>query len=135
MINIIQQVQAQSTSDIFGTIAPFGGGDAYGDVAAGEGGLTQPIVFVNNILGVGVAAAGIWFIITVIMAGVKIIGSARDPKVFSESMKKVLWSTIGLALVAFAYIISGWISESLFGDPNYILNPAITNPVSVWTTS
>ena len=126
MVNLIQKVQAAAD---FGTISPsVGAGATYGDVITGEGQLDKPLTFVNNILGVAVAAAGIWFLVTVIMAGVKIIGSARDPKVFAEAMKKVLWSTVGLALVAFAWIIAGWVSNSLFGDPNQILNPVIKGP-------
>lgn len=111
--------------DLFGTIAPIGGGKTYGEVTSGEGGLDNPINFINNILGLLTVAAGVWFLITIITSGVKIINQGRDPKVFGEAMKRILWSALGLALVAFAYMIAGWLGQQFFGDAGYIVNPII----------
>ncbi|MDO5561462.1 MAG: pilin [bacterium] len=111
--------------DIFGEIDPVGGGKTYGEVTSGSGGLDSPINFINNILSLLTVAAGIWFLITIITSGVKIINQGRDPKAFAEAMKRILWSALGLALVAFAYMISGWIGQQFFGDANYIVNPTI----------
>ena len=126
MINIHNLlIKPVFANDLFGEIDPIGGGKTYGDISAGDQGLSSPINFVNNILGVLTVAAGIWFLITIVTSGIKIITHSRDPKVFGEAMKKILWSALGLAFVAFAYIIAGWIGSQFFGNAGYITNPTL----------
>ncbi len=123
MLNLIKTIQATESS-IFGSIDPIGGGYTYDDIEKG-GKLTGPINFVNNALGLATVIAGIWFLFTIITSGLKIVQGARDPKVFSEEMKRILWTTLGLLLVASAWMIAGWIGNALFGSPDAILNPTI----------
>lgn len=97
----------------------------YEDITTGENGLTEPIKFVNNIIAFSTTIIGIWFLINIILQGIKIINNSKDPKAFNEAVQKILWSIAGIALVALAYVIAGWISAQLFGNTTTILNPSI----------
>ena len=119
------QAGLASASDV----DPFGRIDATpGLITYGEDIKTGPVAFVNAVISFFAAVAGIWLLITIIISGIKIIHSAKDPASFSENMQKILWSTIGLVIVAFAWIIAGWVSYLLFGSSNFILNPILQIP-------
>lgn len=107
----------------FGSIAPALGD--YGDISTGEDGLAEPIKFANRIIAFSTTVIGIWFLINIILQGIKIINNSKDPKAFNESVQKILWSIAGIALVALAYVIAGWVSAQLFGNTTTILNPSI----------
>jgi hypothetical protein len=107
----------------FGSIDPILGN--YEDISTGEDGLAGPINFANAIITFSTTIIGIWFLINIILQGIKIINNSKDPKAFNESMQKILWSIVGIALVALAYVIAGWVSAQLFGDTAAILNPSI----------
>ncbi len=107
----------------FGNIEPDLGD--YGEIHSGEDGLAEPIKFANNIIAFSTTVIGIWFLINIILQGIKIINNSKDPKAFNESVQKIIWSIAGIALVALAYVIAGWVSAQLFGDTATILNPSI----------
>lgn len=108
----------------FGTIGTDHLGN-YGDIETGTNGLAEPIKFVNNIIAFSTTIIGIWFLINIILQGIKIINNSKDPKAFNEAVQKILWSIAGIALVALAYVIAGWVSAQLFGNTATILNPSI----------
>ena len=97
----------------------------YGDITSGENGLTEPIKFANTIITFSTTIIGIWFLINIILQGIKIINNSKDPKAFNEAVQKIILSIAGIALVALAYVIAGWVSAQLFGSTEMILNPSI----------
>ncbi len=108
----------------FGNISPITG--SYGDITTGDGGLAEgPIAFANAIITFSATVLGIWFLISIIMQGIKVINNKSDPKALNEATKKIIWNIVGIAIVALAYVIAGWVSMQLFGDENAILNPTI----------
>lgn len=122
---IIEQVKAEETGggNIWGEISPSGTAVGYGEINSGT--LSGPIKLANTIISAVAVAAGIWLLITIILQGMVIINKATGPKEFGEAVKKIVFSIGGLVIVVAAYIIAGWLSKFLFGDPNAILQPKI----------
>lgn len=89
----------------------------YGDVQTGSS------KFVNNILKFLTGIAAVWLLITIITSGIKIIQHARSPEDFATEMKRIMWASAGMILVALSYILVTWILKSFFGDAGFIDDP------------
>ncbi len=124
----LASLEAATGAADFGEIKPFGEDAGVEDLQTGPGGLDPVLELVNNIILFSVTIAAIWLIITIILQGIKVINSKGDPKKLSEAVKKIIWSLAGLALVALAYVLAGWMSQLIFGDEGEILQPEITAP-------
>ncbi len=124
--NCLKTTPEYEALKVFGVVKPTPGVEKYGDLTSGG-----PIVFVNAVIAFITAVAGIWLLITIILTGIKVISSVNDPKAFGEAMKKIMWSIIGLVVVAMAYIIAGWVSKQLFGTEEFILNPEISKVIRI----
>lgn len=81
--------------------------------------------FINKIINFLLFAAAVLLLINIVLAGIKIITGGQDPKNFSAAMKRILYSALGIVVVALAYVITGWVSQLLFGSPEMLLNPTI----------
>lgn len=79
--------------------------------------------FVNALLNFSTGVAAVWLLFVIIISGIKIIGSARSPEDFTAQMKKIMWSCIGLVVVALAYVMVTWLLKAFFGDETLIDNP------------
>lgn len=79
--------------------------------------------FVNNVLKFLTGIAAVWLLITIITAGIRIIQHARSPEDFATEMKRIMWASAGMILVALAYILVTWILKSFFDDATFIDNP------------
>lgn len=79
--------------------------------------------FVNNVLKFLTGIAAVWLLITIITAGIRIIQHARSPEDFATEMKRIMWASAGMILVALAYILVTWILKSFFSDATFIDNP------------
>lgn len=79
--------------------------------------------FVNALLNFLTGVAAVWLLFVIITSGIKIISSARSPEDFTAQMKKIMWSCIGLVVVALAYVIVTWLLKAFFGDETLIDNP------------
>ena len=81
------------------------------------------IKFINNVLKFLTGIAAVWLLITIITAGIRIIQHARSPEDFATEMKRIMWASAGMILVALAYILVTWILKSFFDDATFIDNP------------
>jgi hypothetical protein len=110
---------APNSKDVWGTVSPPPGlAQSYGEDVGG--GLVK---FVNLGLAFLTGLAAIWFLITIILSGIKIIQSAKSPEDFYTHMKKIMWAAGGMVLVALAYVITTWVLTKLFGDASFIEDP------------
>lgn len=81
------------------------------------------IEFINNVLKFLTGIAAVWLLITIITAGIRIIQHARSPEDFATEMKRIMWASAGMILVALAYVLVTWILKSFFNDAAFIDNP------------
>jgi hypothetical protein len=119
-VTLVQgQSGAPTSESVWGTVSPPPGlAQSYGSDVGG--GLVE---FVNLGLAFLTGLAAIWFLITIILSGIKIIQSAKSPEDFYTHMKKIMWAAGGMILVALAYVITTWILTKLFGDASFIEDP------------
>ena len=82
-----------------------------------------PVKFVAAFIAFMVAVAVAFFFIKIILAGIKIITNSKDPAQFYEGMKAIMWGTIGILIIASAYMIVSWVGMQLFGSPESLLEP------------
>ena len=95
----------------------------YSDIEAG--GLGN---FLNNILMLISAVAGLFALFNFIMAGYGYMSANGDEKKIQQAWAKIWQSLLGLGIVAAAFLIAalaGWI---FFKDPTFIINPKIYGP-------
>ena len=81
--------------------------------------------FVNNLLGLITAAAGIFVIVNFIIAGYLYLSSNGEAQKILAAGNKILQSAIGIGLVAIAYVIAAIVGKILFNDPTRLLQPGI----------
>lgn len=107
--------------DIFGTIdKPVS--TKYSNLASPTLGL---ISFVNNLLGLITAIAGIFVIVNFIAAGYLYLSSNGVAQKIIDAGNKILQSAIGIGIVAIAYVIAAIVGKILFNDPTILLKPTI----------
>lgn len=99
--------------------------DQIGDLNSGG-----PMNLINLIITFLTFLGAFLLFVNIVLAGIKIITGGQDPKNFSDQMKRIVWSVVGLVLIALAYLITGFVSGALFGDDQYLLNPTINEPSS-----
>jgi hypothetical protein len=88
-----------------------------------EGVNTESIKLVNQVLMFLTAVAAIWFLITIVWSGIKIIQSAKSPEDFNTHMKRIMWAAIGLIVVALAFTISTAVINVLFPGQSIFDSP------------
>lgn len=100
-------------------------GDVYGTISAEISGVNNKSLsdlgtFINKIINFILFLAAVLLFINIVLAGIQIITNGKDPKGFSEAMKKILFSVIGILIAAFAYIIADYVMKLFFGDQTEI---------------
>ncbi len=111
-------------ADIFGPITnPLS--QSYGDFDAPGGGIVK---FLNNILKTLTVAAGIWFLINVILAAFDFISSSGESDKISKAWSKIWYSLIGLVVIIISFAVAAILGWILFKDPKAILQPKIYGP-------
>ena len=83
------------------------------------------IGFVNNLLGLVTAVAGIFVIVNFITAGYLYLSSNGVSQKIADAGNKILQSAIGIGIVAVAYVIAAIVGKVLFNDPTRLLKPGI----------
>lgn len=68
---------------------------------------------VVNIIDVAIAVVGILAVIVIILAGVRMVTSAGDPKKISEAKNAVLYSGVALVVALLAYAIVNFVAGSI----------------------
>ena len=108
--------------EVFGPITPpeFFTGD-YGN----PGGL---IIFLNNILRLLVAVAGIYGLLNFILAGYQFMTASDDPKSISNAWAKIWRTLVGLLIIAVSFVLAAILGYLLFGNARAILQPKIYGP-------
>lgn len=109
---------------IFGTISPPPELNPL-ILKAGDEGASGAGIFVllNRIFTIIVAAAGIFFVIQILLAGFAYISASGDQKKTEAAWAKIYQSIIGLVIVSSAFVLTAVIGR-LVGMDN-ILNPTI----------
>jgi hypothetical protein len=95
-------------------------GAGYGNLTDTNQGLVK---FVNNIVMLLTAVAGIWVVFNFIAAGYIYLTAQGQPQKITEAGNKIMQSAIGLAIVALAYIIAGILGYILYNNPKALLSP------------
>ena len=107
--------------DIFGTIdKPVS--TQYSSLGSSNLGLVS---LVNNLLGLITAVAGVFTVVNFIIAGYLYLSSNGVPQKITDAGNKVLQTTIGIGIVAIAYVIAAIVGKLLFNDPMILLKPTI----------
>jgi hypothetical protein len=83
------------------------------------------ISFVNMLLRIVIAVAGIWVFLNIILAGFGYISAGGDPKKVEQSWTKIWQSLVGLVIILASFIIAAAIGILFFGDVGAILNPTL----------
>lgn len=101
--------------------------DVYGTIDAENSGINNKDLsglgeFIKKIINFILFLAAVLLFINIIIAGIQIITNGKDPKGFSEAMRKILFSVIGILIAAFAYIIADYVMKLFFGDQTEIFN-------------
>ena len=97
----------------FGTVDP-PPGPLGGDI----GGLQTLLSIVLRTLIMG---AGIYAVLSIILAGYAYISASGDPKRISDATAKIWHSVLGLIVAAGAFVLAGIIGQILFQDADALL--------------
>lgn len=87
------------------------------------------IIFLTNLLRLGVVAAAVYTLINLMLAGFQYITSAGDSKAIGQASEKITHTLIGLLVVAGSFVLAAIFGLLIFGDASAILKPAIYGPV------
>ncbi len=111
--------------NIFGTIQPPEAVERYGVIGGTGGG---PVTFISNIIVLITVAAGVWALVSVLLAGFALVTADGDSKKISEVSSKITNIFIGLLIMVAAPLITALVGLFLFGDAAYFLRPEIFGP-------
>jgi len=115
---ILEKIFAE---DIVGTITnPL---NKYGGVEGG--GLTA---FLSNILRLVFVVAGVYALINLIIAGFSYMTAGGDAKKLTQAWDRIWQTLLGLAIIAGSFVLAAIFGYILFGDPMFMLKPAIYGP-------
>lgn len=89
------------------------------------------IVFLTNLLRLGIVLAAIYALINLMLAGFQYLTAAGDAKAVGQAGEKITHTLIGLIIVAGSFVLAAVFSILIFGDASVILNPVIYGPPSV----
>lgn len=115
---ILEKIFADDS--IVGTISnPLTG---YGSV---ETGLTA---FLSNILRLIFVVAGMYALVNLIIAGFEYMTAAGDAKKLTSAWSRIWQTLLGLAIIAGSFVLAAIFGYILFGNPMFMLSPAIYGP-------
>ncbi len=83
------------------------------------------VLFASRLLRIFTIVCGIWFMFNMIYAGYLFITSSGEAAVFNKFKESLLYSMIGLIIIATAYLIAGLIGAVFFGDAGFIIRPTL----------
>ena len=86
--------------------------------------------FASRLLRIFTIVCGIWFMFNMIYAGYLFITSSGEAAVFNKFKESLLYSMIGLIIIATAYLIAGLIGVVFFGDPGFIIRPTLYQAIA-----
>jgi len=107
----------------FGTIAP-----PIGVANYSNGTLSGLSLFLNNILKIMIAGAGIYALINLLLAGYAFMSAGDDSKKVAGAWAKIWQTMLGLAFAAGSFVLAGIFGKLIFGDYNALLQIRIFTP-------
>lgn len=112
--------------DVFGSITPPSGVQAYDTQAGGIG----ILVFFSNVIRAFTLIAGIYVMFNIVLAGFGYVtaGSSGDTGAHQKAKDKITLSVIGLVIIVASYTIMGIIGFVFFGEADYFINPELITP-------
>lgn len=110
---------------IFGDIANPYQGTYKNDIKSGSFGL---IFFLNNIVKLVFIIGGLFVFFNLVTAGFQFMNAGGDPKQIEQAWNKIWQSLVGLFIMVVSFVITALAGLVLFGDPTWILKPAIYGP-------
>lgn len=87
----------------------------------GGGGIEGIPIFINMILKLLIAGAGIFAVINLVMAGYAFMSAGDDPKKVAGAWAKIWQTMLGLAFAAGAFVLAAIFGKILFNDYNALL--------------
>jgi hypothetical protein len=115
-------------NDTFGAIEAPQGVEEY-NTLAGDGGIGI-LVFLSRFIQLIFVLAGIWVMFNFIIAGFIYMSAEGDAAATGKVKNKITMSVIGLVIIVSSYAIASVLGLIFFGDPNFILNPTISGPIT-----
>ena len=100
----------------FGTVAPPPGVEEFD--SGNLGGLQ---LLLNIVLRSLIVFAGVYAVISLVLAGYSYISASGDPKRVSDATAKIWHAVVGFTVAAGAFVLAGLIGEILYNDANAIL--------------
>jgi hypothetical protein len=83
---------------------------------------------INFALRALIVGAGIYALITLVIAGYSFMAAGDDPKKVAGAWQKIWQTLIGLAFAAGAFVLAAIFGQLIFGDPTFILKPTLPTP-------
>lgn len=84
------------------------------------GGLSN---FISNLLALLATLGGLFVFINFIIAGYQYLSANGNPQNIANAGNKMLYSVIGLVIIAAAFVIASIVGLVFFGDAGYLLSP------------
>lgn len=103
----------------FGRFAPPVNNQYTADAATNPFGIIELIV--SNVIGLLTVLAGLYFVVNMILAGIKWLGSGGESGKVADARMQMIQSVLGIIVVVAAYSIIGLVGTIVGFD---ILNPA-----------
>ena len=114
-------------SDIVGTIKnPLP--SAYQSAISTGGASGGLMLFLTNVLRLVFVVAGVYAFLNFIIAGFQYMSAAGDSKALSAAWDRIWQSFVGLIVIVASFALAALMSQLLFGDPKFILNPVLYGP-------
>lgn len=86
-----------------------------------DNGLEGIPIFINMILKLLIAGAGIFAVINLVMAGYAFMSAGDDPKKVAGAWAKIWQTLMGLAFAAGAFVLAAIFGKILFGEYDALL--------------
>ena len=80
----------------------------------------------NLLLSVVIVIGGLYALWQFMMAGYAFISSSGDPQKLADARAKIIWTIVGLLIMASALVLAGVIGLLFFGSWDAIINPTFT---------
>lgn len=118
---ISSAVHAQSNSIVGDPIVNPILEQSYGDV-------TNLGLLINNTLRLFFVVAGILSLFNFMVSGFQYMSSAGDPKSLQTAWNRIMYSLVGLVIMAGAFVLAAIFGYLIFRDPLFMLRPTIYGP-------
>lgn len=118
---------ADAANSIIGTVTnPLPA--SYQNLGGSSGSAGGLILFFTNVIRLIFVVAGIYAFLNFIFAGFQYMNAAGDAKALSAAWERIQWTLLGLVILVGSFAITAVLSQLLFGNPTFILNPVIYGP-------